>query len=521
MEEKKKLLCSLISLVIILSMAVVLLSTVAEASPATEIWDWYDLDAIRNNLDGDYILMNDLDSTTAGYTELASPTANEGKGWEPIGTQGDPFSGTFDGRGHKICDLYIWGPAEFVGLFGFVSGGGVLEDIGMLNVAVTGYQYVGGLVGESDGTVSDCYSTGNVTGDTWVGGLIGRHFEGTVSNCFATSSVTGVGDARYIGGLIGENDGSMSNCYATGNVTGSFCVGGLVGGNYYNINSCYAIGNVTGGTHTGGLMGANCWGTVIKCYAAGNVTGYESVGGLVGENYDSTVSSCFATGNVTSSYSVGGLVGENYGSTVSNCYATGSVTGSQIVGGLVGTSSSVSTVSNCYATGSVTGSQSVGGLVGSNSWSTVTNCYAIGNVNVGLDVGGLVGLNDYGIVINSFWDTETSGQATSAGGTGKNTTEMQDIATFSGATWDIIAVDSGETNPAYIWNIVDDESYPFLTTGKTGDVNSDDQVNVLDMVLIGQHWGQAGSPGWIPEDVMEDGVINVLDMIIIGQHWTG
>jgi hypothetical protein len=54
-----------------------------------------------------------------------------------------------------------------------------------------------------------------------------------------------------------------------------------------------------------------------------------------------------------------------------------------------------------------------------------------------------------------------------------------------------------------------------------GDANGDSVVNVLDMVLIGQHWGQIGSPGWIPEDVMKDGVINVLDMIIVGQHWTG
>jgi len=67
-------------------------------------------------------------------------------------------------------------------------------------------------------------------------------------------------------------------------------------------------------------------------------------------------------------------------------------------------------------------------------------------------------------VSNSFWDTETSGQATSDGGTGKNTTEMQDITTFSGATWDIVAVANPSIrNPSYIWNIVDDVTYPFLS----------------------------------------------------------
>jgi hypothetical protein len=54
-----------------------------------------------------------------------------------------------------------------------------------------------------------------------------------------------------------------------------------------------------------------------------------------------------------------------------------------------------------------------------------------------------------------------------------------------------------------------------------GDMNGDGHVNVLDMIRIGQHWGQTGAPGWIPEDVKIDGVINVLDMIVIGQHWTG
>ena len=69
-----------------------------------------------------------------------------------------------------------------------------------------------------------------------------------------------------------------------------------------------------------------------------------------------------------------------------------------------------------------------------------------------------------GNVSNSFWDIQTSGQATSDGGTGKNTTEMQDFTTFSGAGWDIIAVaNSGTRNPSYIWNIVDGVTYPFLS----------------------------------------------------------
>jgi hypothetical protein len=53
------------------------------------------------------------------------------------------------------------------------------------------------------------------------------------------------------------------------------------------------------------------------------------------------------------------------------------------------------------------------------------------------------------------------------------------------------------------------------------DVNADGKTNVLDMIRIGQHWGETGQIGWIPEDVNHDGSINVLDMIPVGQHWTG
>jgi hypothetical protein len=130
----------------------------------------------------------------------------------------------------------------------------------------------------------------------------------------------------------------------------------------------------------------------------------------------------------------------------------------------VGWSLSLATISNCYATANVTGDHYVGGLLAWNSWSTVSNCYAVGDVNDPGADGGLVGLNDYGTVSNSFWDIETSGQAASDGGTGKTTAEMKDTSTFSGAAWDVVGVANPTIrNLAYIWNIVDDATYPFLS----------------------------------------------------------
>jgi len=112
-------------------------------------------------------------------------------------------------------------------------------------------------------------------------------------------------------------------------------------------------------------------------------------------------------------------VGYNWG-TVSQCYATGAVTGDWDVGGLLGANEG--TVSECYATGAVTGNESVGGLLGAN-WGTVEN---------------------------SFWDTETSGIATSDGGTGLPTAQMQTLSTFTGAGWDF----------ATVWGMLG--SYPYL-----------------------------------------------------------
>jgi hypothetical protein len=357
------------------------------APEALEIQTWYDLDDIRDNLDGSYVLMNNLDSTIAGYEELAGPTANGGKGWQPIGsTSGslpDEFVGTLDGGGYEICDLFINRPDEFdVGLFGIVYFGGGITNLGVVNATVIGHMWVGGLVALSVGTVINSYSVSNVNGTNYVGGLVGAS-----------------GDP-----------GTVSNSYSIGNVTGDGVVGGLVGGN-------------------GGI--------VSECHSASSVISEEGF--------------------------VGGLVGWNQG-TVSNSYATGSVsvTGTT-AGGLVGKNNYDGTVSNSYSTGSVTGEAKTGGLMGIN-WGTVSNSYSTGSVTGNDYTGGLVGVNTEGTVSNSFWDTETSGLSTSAGGTGKTTAQMQNIATFSGASWDIFAVvNPSERNPEYIWNIVNNETYAFLS----------------------------------------------------------
>jgi hypothetical protein len=67
----------------------------------------------------------------------------------------------------------------------------------------------------------------------------------------------------------------------------------------------------------------------------------------------------------------------------------------------------------------------------------------------------------------------------------------------------------------------EDISIDVIQYGENWDVNVDGDSNILDIILVGQHWSEAGQSAWIKEDSNEDGEVNVLDMIVIGQHWTG
>jgi hypothetical protein len=457
MIEKKKLGCRLFSVVVILSLALPLLSPAVEASPATEIRDWYELDGIRNGLVGHYVLMNNLDANTAGYEELASPSANHSKGWEPIGIYESggsfaPFVGIFDGQGYEIRDLVINRADEMaVGLFGAVVGweeGGVVENVHVVNANVTGDVGVGALVGLNGGAVSNCYSSGNITGDSRVGGVVGLNIE-TVIGCSFEGMVTGY--SILVGGLVGYSTGNVSNSYSDGSVTGGLGAGGLVGLNEGTVSDSGAESGVTGDDYVGGLVGHNQGGTVGNCYASGNAIGDVRVGGVVGFN--------------------------DKGGTVARSYASGSVAGGISTGGLVGYNRG--TVRNSYSSGSVSGDSSVGGFVGDNE----------------------------GIVRNCFWDRDTSTMETSDGGAGKTTIEMMDIATFTdtrtqglNAPWDIAAVANGETNDAYTWNLVDGESYPFLS-GK--------QFITHNLTISSTEGGSVAVPGEGTHTLLAGEVVNL------------
>ncbi|MBA7639285.1 hypothetical protein ES703_46943 [subsurface metagenome] len=381
------------------------------------------------------------------------------------------------------------------------------DDTDVIDCSVSGNVHVekdigGGLIGKQDGgKVTNCHSTAGVTGWVALGGLIGILMDGVeLSSCSATGDVLafafgGAGGAK-VGGLIGEfGDSIVSDSYATGNVTaiegpapwwiGGFSglahnsivtnchaegdvvtiadrAGGLLGNVRIDsqITECSARGNVSGEDYIGGLTGENNKSEIIDCFAFGNVVAIQDfVGGLTGLNYDSIVLRCCAAGNTTGRNYVGGLIGYHAEATreaqVSESHSLGSVQGNDYVGGLIGYNGA--DTSDCFSKSSTNGADLVGGFVGLNTaGDLISNSYSTGAVTgTGANVGGLIGQN-IGTVSNSFWDTETSGQAASAGGTGLTTEEMKTKSTFTDAGWDFDTIWK-------IWELpVYEPSYPWL-----------------------------------------------------------
>ncbi len=268
--------------------------------------------------------------------------------------QGTSFAGVFDGKGHTISNLTIEGQ-NYLGLFGLVGLGAEVKNLGVVDVNVIGSGHpIGGLVGDNLGTLTFCHSTGAVTGTSTrggsIGGLVGNsmNYPATLTQCCSACAVTGT--TGCVGGLAGFGGGTITQCYTTGAVSGNGEVGGLIGLNCADLTRCFSTGSVSGNSGVGGLVGYNVYGHVSQCYSTGGVTGNSSVGGLVGHsgNFgDGVVIQCYSTGAVTGNSNVGGLVGGNNG-TVTRCYSSGAVSGTAGVGGLVGVNERYGKVSGSF-----------------------------------------------------------------------------------------------------------------------------------------------------------------------------
>jgi hypothetical protein len=244
------------------------------------------------------ILMNDI--------ECKNDDGTAAKDWTPIGNLSNNYIGTFDGDGHIITGLTYNNPnQDYAGLFGCVGEGGKVRNVGLEGGSITGQKYVGGVIGLNYGTVTNCYNTGGVSGKDYVGGVVGYNYNSSVSSCYNTGSVTATANFAYAGGVVGENcaNSSVENCYNTGSVTATeqyAYAGGVVGYNYMSstISNCYNTGSVSGDYDVGGVVGYNVNNSSVEnCYNTGSVTATGNnayAGGVAGENFleNSSVKNC-------------------------------------------------------------------------------------------------------------------------------------------------------------------------------------------------------------------------------------
>lgn len=244
----------------------------------TEVRTVDDLYNVRNNLAGNYILMNDIDLTEA--TSIDGKYDFMDNGWNPIGSGNEyshgSFSGVFDGNGYEISGLRIdvkSVPTDSgnisLGLFSDITG--TVKNLtvrGSIKASVSNAKHVGAISGySSGGTIENCHSYCDIlisNGSDYIGGIVGiAKGNVNISGCSNNSSISG---RDNVGGIVGYAFGepasfSITNCYNTGTLSGYRC-GGIIGfcnfdeysSSTGSVSDCYNIG-VISGTYSAGIVG--------------------------------------------------------------------------------------------------------------------------------------------------------------------------------------------------------------------------------------------------------------------------
>lgn len=251
-------------------------------------------------------LMNDIDLSSVCGLDL-------GSNWEPIGMKADNmYSGTFDGNGYIVENIYIYyeDVKSKQGLFGYLGEDGVIKNLGITGSIYCGINDVtadtegsgsawemGAIVSYNCGTVSNCYNKATVSGDYNVGGIVGHNAASAlIENCYNRGDISG---CRNIGGICGQNEGDVEYCYSTGEMTGYYTgqsgltspasarVGGVVGylysttsgatmttiGSYCLTNTTYSVG--TGSVDTSSKVNMFATLTLATCTSLNTDNAYQ------------------------------------------------------------------------------------------------------------------------------------------------------------------------------------------------------------------------------------------------------
>lgn len=224
------------------------------------------------------------------------------------------FAGVFEGNGHTVTGLRLTGQGSAVGFFRYLQAGGVVRNLHVTGkVTSDGSQnMIGGIAGINYGRIENCSFSGQVAGDSQVGGIAGVNEEtGEIRRCSSDAVVVG---NHSVGGITGENHGTLNHCTNTGNVNTytteiSYHLEDFTMDNLEELNS---TGNVAAHTDSGGIAGISD-GKIYYCINSGTI-GYShvgyNIGGIVGRLHQGYVQNCTNTGHILGRKDVGGIAGQ-------------------------------------------------------------------------------------------------------------------------------------------------------------------------------------------------------------------
>ncbi len=197
--------------------------------------------------------------------------------WVPIGSNGNAYTGTFNGNGHVVTGLRSPLNQQHMGMFGITNGATISDLVAQSNFSGGTMQNVGTVIGTmNDGTLNNVEASGTLTGTDMtenMGGLVGKvNGDATIHSTFAVNTLSG-GANTVVGGLVGTNGGDLYNSYANvtlGTNNTATTIGGLVGVNEENctVENCYVINPI------GPAFAYTNEGTINYCYAANGTTDF-------------------------------------------------------------------------------------------------------------------------------------------------------------------------------------------------------------------------------------------------------
>ena len=272
--------------------------TVYEISNAGQLY-WFaglvngTLDGVEQNTSANAILTANITANENLLDSLqydAEGNVSNGSdfiSWTPIADcmedHTTQYSGTFDGNNKTVSGLYLNGNSARIGLFGSSEADGNIKNVGVVDSYFKGNDFVGGVCGRNDGTITNCYNAGNLTAidpSAAIGGICGYN-GGTIANCYNTGTVTATGSIASVGGVCGCSIAPISNCYNIGTVTATSSgadISGICGYYFGPVTNCYYLADTE--DENGGKTAAQ--------FASGEIAYLLSqgctVGGGEGEN---------------------------------------------------------------------------------------------------------------------------------------------------------------------------------------------------------------------------------------------